>query len=380
MNKMVPNIRFAGFDDAWEQRKLEELIKVNSGRDYKHLNIGDIPVFGTGGYMTSVDEALSYDEDAIGIGRKGTINKPYILKAPFWTVDTLFYVVPRLNNDLNFLYDVFQSINWKKLDESTGVPSLSKLTINSVLSVVPEYTEQKKIGTLFKRLDNLITLHQRKLNLLIQQKKGMLQKMFPQNGEQVADVRFNNFNDAWEQRKLGEVLVQRTSKIAENDEYRLMSFVKDVGVVPKNERYDRSFLVKDEKKKYKITELGDFIYSSNNLESGSIGINKTGKALISPVYSVFSSKFGNSSVFIGLESKRKEFLNQMIRYRQGVTYGQWRIHEYDFLNLRLTIPNDEEQRKIIILFERLDNLITLHQRKLNLLEIQKKGFLQNMFV
>lgn len=139
-----------------------KLVIVNSGRDYKHLNVGDIPVYGTGGYMTGVDEALSYDEDAIGIGRKGTINKPYILKAPFWTVDTLFYVIPLLNNDLNFLYDIFQLINWKKLDESTGVPSLSKLTINKVLSVVPDYKEQKKIGLLFQQLDNLITLHQRR--------------------------------------------------------------------------------------------------------------------------------------------------------------------------------------------------------------------------
>ena len=106
-----------------------ELVDVCSGRDYKHLSEGDIPVYGTGGYMLSVSEALSYDKDAIGIGRKGTIDKPYILNAPFWTVDTLFYAIPKEKVDLNFAFDIFQNINWKKKDESTGVPSLSRTAI-----------------------------------------------------------------------------------------------------------------------------------------------------------------------------------------------------------------------------------------------------------
>ena len=96
--------------------------------------------------MLSVNEALSYSEDAIGIGRKGTIDKPYILKAPFWTVDTLFYAVPRENCELNFAFDLFQKIDWKKKDESTGVPSLSKTAINSVKVMAPGRAEQKLIG------------------------------------------------------------------------------------------------------------------------------------------------------------------------------------------------------------------------------------------
>ena len=94
---------------SWEQRKLGELVDVCSGRDYKHLSEGTIPVYGTGGYMLSVNDALSYDRDAIGIGRKGTIDRPYILKAPFWTVDTLFYAIPREKADLNFAFDIFQN-------------------------------------------------------------------------------------------------------------------------------------------------------------------------------------------------------------------------------------------------------------------------------
>ena len=158
-----------------------EIVDVCSGRDYKHLSEGNIPVYGTGGYMLSVNEALSYDKDAIGIGRKGTIDKPYILKAPFWTVDTLFYTIPRENVDLNFVFDIFQNINWKKKDESTGVPSLSKAAINDIDIFVPEYIEQKTLGQWFSNLDNLITLHQRKCDELKKVKKFMLQNMFPQD-------------------------------------------------------------------------------------------------------------------------------------------------------------------------------------------------------
>ena len=174
----VPEIRFKGFTEAWEQRKLGELVDVCSGRDYKHLSEGTIPVYGTGGYMLSVNDALSYDRDAIGIGRKGTIDRPYILKAPFWTVDTLFYAIPREKVDLNFAFDIFQNIDWKKKDESTGVPSLSKTAINDIDVLASKHDEQQTIGQFFAALDDLITLHQRELEKLQNIKKSMLEKMF----------------------------------------------------------------------------------------------------------------------------------------------------------------------------------------------------------
>ena len=157
---------------------MKDVVDVQSGRDYKHLSEGSIPVYGTGGYMLSVNEALSYDKDAIGIGRKGTIDNPYVLKAPFWTVDTLFYAIPKGNFDLNFVFDIFQNINWKKKDESTGVPSLSKKAINEINILIPKYNEQKRIGEYFKQFDNCISLHQRKLDHLKELKKGLLQQMF----------------------------------------------------------------------------------------------------------------------------------------------------------------------------------------------------------
>ncbi len=174
-----PEIRFKGFTDAWEQRELEEVITVGNGMDYKHLSEGGIPVYGTGGYMLSVDKALSYDKDAIGIGRKGTIDKPYILKAPFWTVDTLFYCIPKEDYSLDFVYCIFQNVNWKEKDESTGVPSLSKVNINSTDVKVPTLAEQEKIGAYFEHLDSLITLHQRKCDKYKSIKAGLIRKLFP---------------------------------------------------------------------------------------------------------------------------------------------------------------------------------------------------------
>lgn len=200
----------------------------------------------------------------------------------------------------------------------------------------------------------------------------MMSKKSPQ-------LRFEGFTDDWEELKLGDVLSERNDQTPETNEYPLMSFVQGKGVTPKGERYNRSFLVKDSEKKYKKTELGDFIYSSNNLETGSIGFNRTGKAVISPVYSIFESKKSRESQFIGIMSARKDFISKMVRFRQGVVYGQWRIHESDFLNIDMKMPNDKEQQLIIYFFENIDKTIALHQRKLDLLKEQKKGYLQKMF-
>ena len=192
-------------------------------------------------------------------------------------------------------------------------------------------------------------------------------------------LRFKGFTDDWEQRKLSDILVERNEQQVETNEYPLMSFVQGHGVVPKGERYDRSFLVLDQSKKYKRTELGDFIYSSNNLETGSIGINKTGKAVISPVYSIFYGVSIGDSQFIGIMSLLPRFIAKMIRFRQGVVYGQWRIHEKDFLDISILIPSEAERTKITKLILSIEELITLHQRKLEKLKLNKSALLQKLF-
>ena len=189
-----------------------------------------------------------------------------------------------------------------------------------------------------------------------------------------------SFDFSWEQRKVGDLLIERNQQAPMSDEYPLMAFIANEGVAPKGERYDRSALVTDTVNKlYKKTEKGDFIYSSNNLETGSIGLNKYGKACISPVYSIFEPTGIADSDFLGRRLVRKDFINAMVKWRQGVIYGQWRIHESDFLKIEITVPSVEEQRKIGAYLDQLDNLITLHQRKFEKLTNVKKSMLEKMF-
>ena len=201
----------------------------------------------------------------------------------------------------------------------------------------------------------------------------------PENAKK-PQIRFKGFTDAWEQRKVSELLVERNEQAPMSEEYPLMAFIANEGVTPKGERYDRSSLVTDtENKLYKRTEFGDFIYSSNNLETGSIGLNKYGKACISPVYSIFLPTGIANSDFLGRRLVRKDFINLMVKWRQGVIYGQWKIHESDFLKIEISVPLVKEQCKIGAFLDNLDNLITLHQRKLDKLKNIKKSMLEKMF-
>ena len=185
---------------------------------------------------------------------------------------------------------------------------------------------------------------------------------------------------SWEQRKVGELLTERNEQAPMCDEYPLMAFIANEGVAPKGERYDRSSLVNDTAGKlYKKTKFGDFIYSSNNLETGSIGLNKYGNASISPVYSIFEPTGIADSDFIGRRLVRKDFINAMVKWRQGVVYGQWKIHESDFIKIEVAVPSVDEQRQIGMFLDQLDNLITLHQRKCDETKKLKKYMLQKMF-
>ena len=196
----------------------------------------------------------------------------------------------------------------------------------------------------------------------------------------VPEIRFAGFTDPWEQRKLSELLLERDEQAPQSDQYPLMAFIANQGIAPKGDRYDRSALVNDiEGKPYKRTEKGDFIYSSNNLETGSIGLNKYGNACISPVYSIFQPSGIADSDFLGRRLVRKDFIQEMVKWRQGVIYGQWRIHEADFLRLNIAVPSVDEQRLIGKLLDNLDSLITLHQRKYDKLVVFKKSMLEKMF-
>ena len=275
---------------------------------------------------------------------------------------------PSVKFDLDYLAFMLRSESVRKqiklLAQGISRFNIAKTKMMYIDIQVPKIDEQIAIGKYFAQLDRLITLHQRKRGRLENIKKAMLEKMFPKNGADVPEVRFAGFTEDWEQRNVGDLLIERDEQAPKSNKYPLMAFIANEGVAPKGERYDRSSLVTDTVNKlYKKTEFGDFIYSSNNLETGSIGLNNYGKASISPVYSIFFPTQIADSDFLGRRLVRKDFINEMVKWRQGVIYGQWRIHESDFVKIKIFVPSVEEQSRIGSFFRHLDRLITLHQRK-----------------
>ena len=384
--RRVPRIRFKGFEEDWEQRKFSEVVEIGSGMDYKHLGEGDIPVYGTGGYMLSVDKALSEDKDAIGIGRKGTIDKPYILRAPFWTVDTLFYCVPRDRYDLNFSSCLFQNVDWKKKNESTGVPSLSKVIINNVETAVSSFDEQKKIGEFFADLDNFITLHQRKLEKLKILKKAMLEKTFPQNGAKVPEIRFSGFTYDWEQRKLGEALsdlkdgTHGTHQDVKHGALLLSAKnIKD-GKVQWDET-DRKISNNEYRKICESFQLreGDVLLTI----VGSIGecalLRQTDNVTFQRSVAFLRTDVTVKPEFLTSEIQSSMFQKEL-ENRKSIS-AQPGIYLGDLKLIPISVPTEiEEQSHIASCITCLDSLFSLHQRKLEKLRQIKKSMLERMFV
>ena len=344
-----PRVSFGSFTFAWEQRKLGEVVDVQCGKDYKHLSDGDIPVYGTGGYMLSVNKALSYNQDAIGIGRKGTIDKPYVLKAPFWTVDTLFYAIPKDNNKLDFLNCIFQNVDWKKKDESTGVPSLSKSTINDVDIFIPNENEQQSIGEYFCKLDHLITLHQRESELLCSVKHTKINKNKAY------------FTNVWEQREFQKLFVERREKTETEFEDTLLSCAIN-GMFLNSELFGHfrgSTTIG-----YLKVKKNDLILSAQNLHLGNANVNlRFEHGIISPAYKVYDiidcdPKFIQS--WVKKEDTKNFFLAATT---EGASQCRKNI-EWNTLNKQnISVPKIDEQKKIGIILEVIDNLITLHQRE-----------------
>ena len=296
----------------------------------------------------------------------------------------MFYAVPKQNIDLQFSLSIFKKINWKKFDESTGVPSLSKTVINSVSVSVPSYEEQQKIGSFFKQLDDTIALHQRKLDLLKEQKKGFLQKMFPKNGAKVPELRFAGFADDWEERKLKDV----TERVRSNDgrmDLPTLTMSASSGWLDQKDRFSGDISGK-EKKNYTLLKKGELSYNHGNSKLAKYGVvfslTNYEEALVPRVYHSFKALENTSADFIEYMFSTKlpdRELGKLISSGARMD-GLLNINYDDFMNIHISIPNYEEQILMSVFFRKLDENIALHQRKLDLLKEQKKGFLQKMFV
>ena len=339
----IPEIRFEGFTDPWEQRKFSEIVDVCSGRDYKHLNEGPIPVYGTGGYMTSVCEALSHNRDAVGIGRKGTIDKPYLLKAPFWTVDTLFYAIPKPDINLEFALCSFLNVDWKSKDESTGLPSLSKEAINETVLRVPNAVEQNHLGSFFTDIDSLITLHQRKCQY--RSLYGYL---------------------SWEQRKLNEYLETSREKneschFGKDD---VLSVSGDYGIVNQIEFQGRSY-AGTSVANYGVVHKGDVVYTKSPLRINPYGIIKTNRGndgIVSTLYAVYHPTEKTHPDFVQVYFEQNARMNNyMAPLVSKGAKNDMKVSAENALKGAVTFPGIKEQEVIASYFSQLDDLIALHQ-------------------
>ena len=372
--------------NLWEQRKLGDTCRINGRIGFRGYTEKDIVSKEAGGVLTFsptniVDNRLTIDCKNTYITRMKYEESPEIM---IKNGDILFVktgstlgksaLVTGLNEDASinpqivvmrvkkgteaFVSNVLISQQIMKQVAAVriggAVPTMTETELKNFEYYAPSSDEEMiQIGTFFSNIDSLITLHQCKQYCL--RTSDFISKF---------DMVPAHNTVTWEQRKVADILVERNEQAPKSVEYPLMAFIANEGVAPKGDRYDRSSLVNDtEGKLYKKTEYGDFIYSSNNLETGSIGLNKYGNASISPVYSIFHPTELADSNFIGRRLVRKDFIQEMVKWRQGVIYGQWRIHESDFLKIEIPIPTVEEQRLIGALLDSLDNLITLHQCK-----------------
>lgn len=380
--RKAPVLRFKGFTDDWEQRKLKDCLEINSGRDYKHLHSGNIPVFGTGGYMLSVDEALSY-KNAIGIGRKGTIDKPQLLIAPFWTVDTLFFLTPENNTDLYFLFSFFQKVNWKKYDESTGLPSLSKKTISTIKIKTPSKNEQIKIGTLIQKVNNLISLQQRKNILLYKLRKSLLSTLL--TDKCTPKVRFKSFLEPLKKQKLGDMAPLRGGFAFKANNYvntgipiiRISNILSN-GSIGGNFAY---YSEQSDDSNY-ILFNGSALIAMSGATTGKTAIldlEKKKKVYQNQRVGYFTPTKNSNYSFIKAIIKSNYFLKQLNSIM--VAGAQPNVSAVDIDNFTFYFPESKKEQKYIgNNFEIINKIILLQKNRVDKLKKLKRSLLQQLFI
>ena len=396
-----PKMRLKGFTGEWIESTIGEISTSFSGgtpsAGIAQYYGGNIP-FIRSGEINEDKTQLFITEEGLNSSSAKLIDKGTLLYALYGATSgevgiskisgainqAILAILPKKGFSSEYLshYLRAKKNNIVKTLLQGGQGNLSGALVKRVrISLPSNYKEQESVSQCFTSIDILIQSTTKKIESLKQVKAASLQSMFPQEGETKPRVRFKGFEGEWEKVPLNDILEERNEKSRKTLEYPLMAFIAYKGVAPKGERYDRSALVNDvENKIYKKTEYGDFIYSSNNLETGSIGLNSYGKATISPVYSIFRCKDMIDFNFIGRRLVCRDIINEMIKWRQGVVYGQWRIHEKDFLTINILLPSYQEQTKIGDYFSNLDIQIILQTQRLEKLKQIKSACLDNMFV
>ncbi|WP_304354418.1 restriction endonuclease subunit S [Brachyspira innocens] len=391
-NKLVPRLRFQEFKNSpsWDIKKLEQLLSIGNGRDYKHLSKGNIPVYGSGGYMCSVDDFL-YDGESVCIGRKGTINRPIFINGKFWTVDTLFYTYSYINCIPKFIYNVFQKIDWLKYNEAGGLPSLSKTTIQKIPIYIPTIEEQKKIADCLASIDDLIEAEKRKLEVLKKYKKALMQKLFPAEDASIPELRFEEFKDSgeWEYKKLsdiGESYSGLTNKNAShfiddcNAKYITYKSIYDCDKININKLKD---LFIEEGEKQNLVQYGDAFFTISSETQDEVGLSSVLLDEVSNTYlNSFCFGFRYDFNILLPEFARYYFRSNYIRkytyiLSQGIT--RFNLSKNKFLEIIIKIPTIKEQKKIADCLDSIDSIIDSQIKKIDNLIKHKKALMQGLF-
>ena len=402
----VPEIRFAGFTDPWEQRKLREIARrvtrKNDG-DESDLPLTISAQYGLVDQRTFFNnQVASKDMSGYYLLKKGEFayNKSTSTDSPWGAikrlvnydkgcVSTLYICFDLINADPDFLVTYYETNRWYKsvqLIAAEGARNHGLLNIapddffDTVLSIPGQQQEQKLIGNYFSNLDSLITLHQRKYDKLAQLKKSMLDKMFPKPGERFPEIRFAGFTDPWEQRKFADFVTASGIRNSENLELPSYSVTNDRGFVPQEEQFENGGTMREaDKTSYWIVEPKSFAYNPARINVGSIGYQSTsGNVIVSSLYEVFQTDEICNDRFLWHWFKTRLFTRQIEMLQEG---GVRLYFFFDkLLKSEISMPSVDEQKLIGEQFDRLDSLITLHQRKLELLRNTKKSLLNRMFV
>ena len=404
----APAIRFKGFSDAWEQRKVSDLAEKTYGggtpttSNEAYWN-GDIPWIQSSdvvdGKLLGVEPRKWITQDGlnnsaaqlipgnsiaiitrVGVGKLAFMPYSYATSQDFLSLSklnaeplfTVYACYKKLQSELNAV-------------QGTSIKGITKDELLAKNIMVPRYAEQQQIGAFFKQLDNLITLHQRKFEKLTNVKKSMLEKMFPQNGSSYPEIRFKGFTDPWEQRKLEDYLTVSVEKNTGNIYGRsdVLSVSGDYGIVNQIEFQGRSFAGASVSN-YGVVQTGDVVYTKSPLNSNPYGIIKTNKGkpgIVSTLYAVYHPKENAFSDFIQVYFEQHARMNNYMHplVNKGAK-NDMKVSAENALKGPVCFPSRIEQESISAFFSVLDNLITLHQRELEKLQNIKKSMLEKMFV
>ena len=383
---------------SWEQRKLDDVVEfldtMRKPLEGAKRIPGLYPYYGASGIVDYVDGYL-FDEELILLSEDGANitdrNYPvcFLASGKYWVNNHAHVLRTKQENENNFICNSLERKDYTQYNTGMAMPKLNKETCKKIPISCPGFEEQKKIGDYFRSLDHLITLHQRKYDETKTLKKYMLQKMFPQNGEKVPEIRFDGFTEDWEQRKLSEIAIEKLSNGIMNNQANDETGLRHINVI---NMYDPD---KIHPEKLTFSNYDEDAVKKCNVEWGDIFLTRSSlkpEGIAESNVLLDSGRFVYDDHLIRLKLDKEKYdpffvklnLSGSIFKRQFIvrakTTAFTTIGQEDIAECFGLFPEKEEQEKIGTYFSNLDHLITLHQRKCNELKEIKKYMLQNMFV